>query len=64
MLKRAGRITLARVESDTTLSRKTTSPKMNTFGTRFDKIVVEGKSAKVPGTFGAKPPVPPRLDSV
>ena len=64
MPKRAGRIALEKVASDTTLSRKTTSKKTNTFGTRFEKIVVEGKSAKVPGTFGAKPPVPPRLDSV
>ena len=54
MPKRVGRIALERVASDTTLSRKTTSKKMNTFGTRFEKIVVEGKSGKVPGTIGAK----------
>ena len=64
MPKRAERIALERVASDTTLSRKTKSEKMNTFGTLFEKIVVEGKSANVPGTLGAKPPVPPRLDSV
>ena len=57
MPKRARRIALERVASDTTLSRKTTSKKMNTSSTRFDKIVGEGKSGKkkeVPGTPGAK----------
>ena len=54
MPKRAGRIALERVASDTTLSRKTTSKKIHTFGTRFEKIGVEGKSGKVPGTIGAK----------
>ena len=46
MPKRVGRIALERVASDTTLSRKTTSKKMNTSSTRFDKIVGEGKSGK------------------
>ena len=54
MPKRAGRIALKRVASETTLSSKTTSEKMNTSGTRFDKIVGEGKSGNVPGTPGAK----------
>ena len=54
MPKGAGRIALKRVASETTLSSKTTSEKMNTSGTRFDKIVGEGKSGNVPGTPGAK----------
>ena len=56
MPKRAGRIALERVASDTTLSRKTTSKKNEHFQYALRQIVGEGKSGKkkVPGTPGAK----------